>query len=159
MEKRKWPTFVLFAVIAAAVYFVNVEVQTWLGEKALAESGLTIHSLDEAMAIAQKKGENGPLILADLSAIWCPTCRKLDKTVLSDKGVQEVINKGFIFARVEYESDEGEAFKERYGLSGFPNLLILDAQGELIRILTLDFDPKAFTNQLLTVQVGDLRSE
>ncbi len=158
MDKRKWRSIILFVVIATAVYFVNVEVQTYLGKKALAESGLAIHTLDEALSLAREQGDKGSLVLADLSAIWCPTCRKLDKTVLSDEGVQKVIREGYLFARIEFESAEGEAFKARYGLTGFPNLLVLNGRGELIRKLDLEFDPEAFKEQLLTVRNARLET-
>ena len=80
--------------------------------------------------------------------IWCPGCRTLDKQVLSAPSVQKEINKSFVFARIEYETEEGKAFKKRYKVSGFPNLLILDDQGKLVRKLPTVFDPDTFIANL-----------
>ena len=145
MKKRNWVTYGLFALVVLGVYFANVEVQSYLGRKTLDESGLVIHELPEAMTLA---GSQSKMILANLSAIWCPTCRKIDKTVLSDPRVQDVINKRFVFSRIEYESDAGSKFQERYNVSGFPRLLVLAPDGKKIRMLDLTTDPDHFISQL-----------
>ena len=134
-------TILLVAVVAVAAYFINVEVQTHLGESALAATGLEALPLDQAL---QKAAAEKKLVLANLSAIWCPTCRSLDKTVFADAAVKSAIADRFVFARVEYESDEGKAFQERYKTKGFPNLLLLSPSGELVKALPVTTDPAAF---------------
>ena len=146
MTKRKWTSLAVIAATILAAYFINVEVQTYLGKKALRASGLAIHTLGEAKTLAQRESK---LILADLSAIWCPTCRTLDRRVLSKETVRKTIEAHYIFARIEYESAEGEAFRKHYQLSGFPNLLILKPSGELVRKLPLTFDPEQFQKSLM----------
>lgn len=143
--KRKWLIYLLFAVVAGAGYFGNVALQSHLGRKALKDTGLVVRSLAEASQLA---AEEGKLVLAVCSAIWCPSCRKLDQQVFADEAVQRAINNGFVYARVEYESKEGTAFLDRYKLSGFPNLLILKPDGELVHKLSLTFDPETFRQQL-----------
>ena len=143
--KKQYITFGLFALVLLGAYFINVEVQTYLGEKALSESGLEIYSLDKAFAMAEAENK---MVLADLSAIWCPSCRTLDKKVLSNEAVQADISARFIFARIEYESEQGEAFMKRYQVSGFPNLLVLDAAGNKIKQLPVVFDPEEFRRNL-----------
>jgi thiol:disulfide interchange protein len=34
-----------------------------------------------------------------MSAIWCPSCRKLDKQVFSDEQVKIQLNQDFVYAR------------------------------------------------------------
>jgi len=140
-KKTPWLKYGLFAAIIVAVYFINVEVQTRLGESVLEEMTLERHSLDAALAKA--KAEN-KLVLADLSAIWCPTCRSIDKHVLSNQAVQNVINAKYVFARIEYESPEGEAFMERYNTRIFPTLLVLSADGQKIGELPVTTVPEEF---------------
>jgi thioredoxin-related protein len=67
---------------------------------------------------------------------------------LADSAVRDHIRDNFVFATIELESEEGEAFMARYGVRGFPNLLILAEDGELIRKLPLTFDPKVFLAEL-----------
>ena len=134
-----------FLVIGLAVYFGNVELQSYLGRQALNNTGLNILSLDEALDKARQENK---LVLADMSAIWCPSCRKLDSDVLSNDKVKQSINEKYVFARVEYESAEGEAFMEKYNVSGFPTLLILDQDGNKLKKLPLTFNPNQFVTLL-----------
>lgn len=151
---RGW---IMTALVLVAVYFINVEVQTYLGQQTLNElneDGLTAHTVAEARKIAAASVANSGrprLILADLSAIWCPTCRKLDQAIFADRGVQTELEQNYVFARVEYESEAGEAFMRRYEVSGFPTLLVLNANGDLIRNLPVSFDPASFRNTLRNI--------
>lgn len=134
-----------FLLIIAVVYLGYTEFQSALGRQALKNTGLSMLSLDEA--IIKAKLEN-KLILVDMSAIWCPSCRKLDNNVLANSKVREAIEQSYIFARIEYESDEGEFFMNKYNVSGFPTLLVLNEDGEKIRKLGLTFNPDAFIEMI-----------
>lgn len=144
-KSKSWLSLLGLAAIVLAVYFVNVEVQTYLGKKALANTGLSILTLDQALAAANDQNKN---VLVDVSAIWCPTCRKLDREIFSNADVKVAIEKKYVFSRLEYESEEGEKFMETYGVSGFPTLIILDPQGKKLKKLKLTFNPNSFISQL-----------
>lgn len=146
-KKRIW-IYGSFAIVLLAAYFVNTAVQTHLGRKALNATGLEHHELTEAMHLAKQQNK---LVLADVSAIWCPTCRKLDQQVFSDQAVHAAIDKQFVFARIEYESEAGQAFKKKYGTKGFPSLLVLDSEGNLVKHLPITFDPQEFANMLSSI--------
>lgn len=135
----------LLAGAILAVYFINVEVQSYFGRQALAKAGLTNLPLEQALTKA--KAENKPVIV-DVSAIWCPTCRKLDNTVFADAVVRQTIGEKFIFSRLEYESPEGEAFLATHNASGFPNLWLLDGDGKVLKKLQVTFAPQEFLAQL-----------
>ena len=83
-----------------------------------------------------------------MSAIWCPTCRRLDKEVFSDDRVKNVISDQYVFARIEYESEQGKAFMERYDVRGFPTLLVLNADGDKMGRLRLTFEPSEFVKMI-----------
>lgn len=137
--------FVFFGAIAAA-YFINLEVQTRLGENARAATGLTPHSLEDALA--QAKTEKKP-VLVELSAVWCPSCRALDRNVLSVPEVAKAINAHYVFALIEYESETGEAFLKEHDLSGFPHLMLLKPDGTVQRPLAITYDPVEFLKELM----------
>ncbi len=145
ITKSSIRSFAIVAVVAVAAYFIHVEYQTRLGQKAIDATGLELHTLDDALA---KSKESGKPVLADLSAIWCPSCRRLDTEVLANEAVRTKIESDYIFARIEYESDEGAAFMERHNLRGFPNLLILDANGNKLKDVPVTFSPSAFLARL-----------
>ena len=90
-------SWVVFGAIALAAYFINVEVQSYLGRQALEKTGLVSLRLDEALS---KAGAENKQVLVDVSAIWCPTCRKLDNDVFADAGVRQYINENLAFTRL-----------------------------------------------------------
>jgi thiol:disulfide interchange protein len=148
MKKIYSQRLVSLALLAGAViaaYFINVEVQSYFGRQALAKAGLVNLPLPEALAKA--KAENKP-VLVDVSAIWCSTCRKLDNTVFADAKVKQTINDKLIFSRLEYESPAGEAFLAQHNAVGFPNLWLLNGDGQVIKKLQVTFAPQEFLAQL-----------
>lgn len=143
-ERRKfegWRSILVYAGILALFYFGHVEIQTFLGQRALARVELDMPSL--AVALKQAR-QTGKPVLLDVSAIWCPSCRRLDSAVLSNSDVKQAIENRYVFTRVEYESLEGETVQQRYGVRGFPTLLVLNGDGELIRTLPPSYDPDTF---------------
>lgn len=142
---RRWLSCALIAIGVFAAYLLNVEVQSALGRRALAATELVSLPLPEALVRAETEGK---VVLVAVSAIWCPTCRRLDQTVFADAAVRERVGATLVFSRLEYESAEGQAFLEQHQASGFPTLWLLDASGQVVRRLELTFDPAAFLAQL-----------
>lgn len=143
--KKPWLKWAGIIALIGAIYFAHKSLQTHLGQEALSAIDLDVLNFNVALAKAQAHNK---LVLADMSAIWCPTCRKLDKEIFSNEQVKNVIEQHFVFARVEYESNDGEAFMKKYGVSGFPVLLVLNDSGEKLIRLPLTFDPELFVNNL-----------
>lgn len=135
---------VIFTVVAA-VYFANKSLHSYWGKQALSRLSITVYSVDEAMRRASKEEK---LVLADYSAIWCPSCRKLDTNVFANRDISEQINRDFVYARVEYDSNEGIAFAKRYDVVGFPRVLVLLPTGESVAELPLTFDPQEYSRNL-----------
>ncbi len=144
LKQHLW-SWLPVVIIPLGVYFANVELQSHLGRQALEEVKLESLSLEQAKARAARENK---LILADMSAIWCPSCRKLDREVLAKAEVQEAIEQKYVFSRIEYESDEGKAFAEKYNVRGFPTLLVLDADGNRVRRLAVSYSPDDFIQSL-----------
>jgi len=142
---RKWLKYAALALIPLGVYFANVEYQTWRGEAALTATALNFRSLDQALAEARATGKP---VLADFSAIWCPACRAMHADVFTDPAVKAAINAGYVLSRIDYESAEAPAFMEKYGVRGFPTLLVLDGDGKLLRQVPVVLDPAAFARSL-----------
>jgi thiol:disulfide interchange protein len=142
---RKIISITILAVVLIAAYFVFIQYQTYLGRQALAATGLTSLPLDQALARAKAESK---MVLVDVSAIWCPNCRALDKNVFADSRVKQVIDEKYVFARLEYESPEGTSFLKEHGAKGFPNLWLLDENGDVIKHLTITYDPAEFLEQI-----------
>ncbi|NCP66466.1 MAG: thioredoxin family protein [Paraglaciecola sp.] len=150
LTKSQKKTLKWLAIIAVLtlLYFANRGIQTYLGQVAVDNTGLSQQSFSTALGQAQAQQK---LLLVELSAIWCPTCRKLDKTVFSDEAVQQVITEDFEFARVEFSSSDGQALRKKFKVAGFPTVLVLNPQGQLLGVLPLQFEAHAYATRLTNI--------
>ena len=133
------------AVVGLGGYFAHTEWQTQLGEAALKATALDFLPLETALARGKAQGKP---VLVDFSAIWCPTCRAMHADVFTNQEVKQAIAQGYVLARVDYESPEAPAFMRRYAVQGFPTLLVVSADGTLLRRVPVVFDPAAFATSL-----------
>lgn len=138
-------SMIVFVVILGGTYFAHLELQSYLGKQALAKTAFPDIQFEAALTQASKHNK---YVFANLTAIWCPSCRRLDQTVFSNESVQESIKKQFVYTRVDYDTPQGKQFMERYGYNSFPTLLVINANGKLIKRLPLTFNPETFIRQL-----------
>jgi thioredoxin-related protein len=115
------------------------------------ETSLAVHfqktSFSEAAAKAQQENK---LMLMDVYATWCVPCKKLDKTVFSDEQIGEFINTKFVSLKVDGEKGEGPQLMEKFGVPGYPTVILFNAQGEEIdRVVGFDGNKE---NYLQTLQ-------
>lgn len=139
-------TVVLLALggIGYAGYF---SWQSALGRKALEATQLA--SMPFAASL-ERAGRENKLVLVEVAAIWCPSCRRLDREVFAHPDVRRRIANDFVFSRLEHDSPEGRAFHEKVGAAGFPTLWLVNASGNVVSRLNLTFEPAAFLRQLET---------
>jgi len=142
---RSWHKWLIAAGVLLAAYFINVEVQTVLGNRALEATGLQSMTFEAALDKARIEKK---LVLVDVSAIWCPSCRALDKQVFGQQQVRSVIESAFVFSRLEYESEAGKALLKHFEVSGVPTLLLINGSGDLIKQLPITYDPDQFVGIL-----------
>jgi thiol:disulfide interchange protein len=141
----KWALIALVPILGYGAYLAHTEWQTRLGQQALDATHLDFLPLDQALARAKAEGKP---VLADFSAIWCPTCRAMHANVFTNAAVKTAITKDFILSRVDYESVEAPTFMDKYGVRGFPTLLVLDGDGKLLRQVPVSLDPASFLTGL-----------
>ena len=153
LVRKVLDVFGIIILISVLGYYGNRTIQSYFGQQAIDQTGLDILTLGQALDLAKRSNK---LVLSDLSAIWCPSCRKLDKQVFSDKQVQTQLKQDFVYARIEYESPEGEIFMRNYQVTGFPSLLVLNAEGEKLVQLPINYEPLAFLKSLEQVLEASL---
>src|SRR3546814_4993442 len=89
-----------FGALIAMVYFGNVQLQTWLGKRALEQTDLQFLGIEQGLA--QGRREHKP-VLVDFSAIWGGNCRVMHQTLFTDATVKQVLNRNYVLVRVDYE--------------------------------------------------------
>ena len=139
---------VVILLLSVLGYYGNKTIQSYLGQQAIDQTGLEILTLEQALEVAKTTNK---LVLADMSAIWCPSCRKLDQQVFSDQQVKTQLNQNFVYVRVEYDSPEGESFMQQYQVTGFPTLLVLNDEGKKLVQLPINYEPLPFLATLAKV--------
>jgi len=82
-------------------------------------------SLSEALAEAKQRKT---LIVVDAYADWCHWCKKMDEDTFTNAEVQHRM-KDFVPVRINTDTDPEVA--QRYGVTGLPTTLVLDATGKV----------------------------
>lgn len=143
--RRPWLALVALAVVFAGGLLIHRQVQNALGRRALAATQLVSTPLPAALETARTAGK---LVLVEVAALWCPSCRRLDAEVFAHPEVRRRLGAEFVFTRLDYDSPAGRAFTAARGVRSFPTLWLLDGEGRVVRRLELTFAPAAFLAQL-----------
>jgi thioredoxin-related protein len=96
---------------------------------------------DFEAAKAKAKAENKPLLLDFTGSDWCGWCIKLDKEVFSKDAFKEYAAAELVLVELDFPrrkelsselKAQNEKLAQQYGIRGFPTILILSPEGELI---------------------------
>jgi len=85
-------------------------------------------STDLPQALQQAQASQ-KYVLVDVYTDWCRWCKKLDQSTYPDPRVSELLNKSFICVKVNAEKGSGRAIKQKYGVTGYPFIIVLNADG------------------------------
>lgn len=94
---------------------------------------------EAAQAKAAEKAK--PMLLDFTGSDWCGWCIKLKKEVFSQDAFQSYAKDELVLVEIDFprskeQSDEvkaqNEALAKKYGIRGFPTILLLSPEGELI---------------------------
>jgi protein disulfide-isomerase len=138
--KFKFMLAVVFCVSAATLCMAEaVKSEESPSKKAVVGNPVWLTSLAEAKAEAAKRKVS---ILADFSGSdWCGWCIKLEKEVFSTEAFRKYASENLVlllvdFPRTKPQSDEikkqNNELAEKFGIEGFPTILLLDAGGALL---------------------------
>lgn len=98
-----------------------------------------MNDLEQAQKLAAKQGS--PILLQFSGSDWCGWCMKLEKEVFSQAAFAEYAKTALILVKADYPrrtkldkavAERNEKLLEKYGVEGFPTVLLIDADGKVL---------------------------
>lgn len=109
--------FLLFGLLAIALIGI-------IGRRA---RGWENQDLQATISAAQSKP-----ILAVFGTSWCHYCKQLERETLSDSEVSKALE-AWEVVKVDAESPKGRTMAQKYGVRGYPTMVFLRPNGEVIQ--------------------------
>jgi len=88
---------------------------------------------------------NRPVFI-DFYTTWCSYCKQLDETTLSDPRVQEKLARSYITVKID--ADKNSDLASKYGIYGYPTIIILNPDGQEIKRIEGYVDANTLLNQI-----------
>ena len=105
----------------------------------------------EALRKAKSEKKN---VLLDIYAVWCAPCKLMDRTTFSDKAVGEFARTTFVSVKMDAEKGEGRRLAQRYMISSFPTVLVLDPSGNEIDRMVGVYPATSFLTSVRAILAG-----
>lgn len=92
-------------------------------------------------AIAQAKKENKAVLVNFTGSDWCIWCKRLSSEVFQQEAFKNYADDNLVLVMLDFprniqQSSETQAYNrnlaQRYGIQGFPTILIFDSQGKMV---------------------------
>ncbi len=106
-------------------------------------------SFEEACALAEREGK---AVMVEFYATWCTPCKLLDQVTFADEDVIKWMREKVIAIKVD--GDRQVALAKRYGISSYPSILFLNADGSVKALVRGFREPKDFLARANDALVG-----
>ena len=87
---------------------------------------------DFAAALVAAKAQ-GKRVFVDVQTTWCGPCKQMEHLVYT---AQAVVDAAKDVISVQLDGDVARDFVKRYQVTGYPTMLLLDAEGAVLRRVT-----------------------
>jgi thiol:disulfide interchange protein len=112
--------------------------------------------VDAALALAKK--EKKAVMLEFTGSDWCPPCIMMGKEVFSKEEFLKAASKNYVLVHLDFPkkdkelTEKNQPYLEKYKVSGFPTVVLLDSEGVEFSRFTASKYPKVelFLEQLAT---------
>lgn len=133
--QSRWGLLLWALVLGAIVYMQWPMLKGWYykatGTEAPASAvAWRTGGFDAALAESAKTGKP---VLVDFTASWCPPCKVMKHEVWPDAQVARAANEGYVPVLVDVDDPQNAEVARRYGIRGIPTVLVLDAEGKVLR--------------------------
>ena len=86
-------------------------------------------------ALERAKAEK-KLLFADFYTTWCGPCKRMAQDVFTLPEIGEYFNRHFIACKLDAEREVDKSVLKKYGVTGFPCMVFMDADGKELRKVT-----------------------
>ncbi|MCH9627455.1 MAG: Disulfide bond reductase DsbH [Chlamydiales bacterium] len=92
-------------------------------------------------AAAAAKQEKKPMLLFFTGSDWCGWCKKMHQEVFASPEFAKEVGNNFVFVEIDFpmnkplptdQQQENNQLKQKYGVTGYPTIIILDASGNFV---------------------------
>ena len=83
-------------------------------------------------AVVEARASGKPLLLV-FSAAWCPTCIVMKHDTWPDPEVAKAVTTAFVPVSIDVDDPAQTAAVRRFQISGIPAVLIVDAEGRVLK--------------------------
>ena len=133
---------ILLALLSTTFLYAQNGQQPMKGQTQMTHSSGKIMWMDNyEQAMQQASKEHMPVILYFTGSDWCGWCKKMDQEVFASPAFAEEVGHKFVFVKVDFPMNsklpesmarQNAQLKQRYGVTGYPTVVIVDAQGGFI---------------------------
>ncbi|MES2796835.1 MAG: thioredoxin family protein [Bacteroidota bacterium] len=123
---------IIFSLLMIGISCTNNQKVSESSDSETSNEGIKFFKGSFKEALAKAKAEN-KLIFMDAYASWCGPCKAMQKNTFPDPLVGKVFNEKFVSVAYDMEIDEGLALSVKYPIAGYPTLLFLDGEGNIIQ--------------------------
>ncbi len=81
-------------------------------------------------AVAKEATAGKKLIFMDIYTTWCGPCKYLTANIFPAQSVGDYMNATFVNTKFDAEKGEGIALAQKYKVTAYPTMLILNTKGE-----------------------------
>ena len=89
-------------------------------------------SASSIVQLADIAKSQNKLVFIDVYTDWCLPCKMMDEDVFSDKKLGQYFNDNFVSHKANGESMSGADIAKLYEVLGYPTLLFIDSNGNLL---------------------------
>ena len=89
------------------------------------------------------------LIFMNIAATWSGASNRMEHNIFKDEIVNNQLINNFLSLRIEASSEEGMSLQKYFGVAALPAYLIINQQGEIIRLRVGETSMDAFSTFLL----------
>ncbi len=92
--------------------------------------GIEFSQVSFAEGLEKARADN-KMVFIDCFTEWCGPCKMLSANVFTQAEVGELFNSRFVNLKIDMEKGEGLELAERFDITAYPTLLMLDAEGNV----------------------------